>query len=79
MRLVRLMHARRIARDRFRLTLDLIDPDRAAWGSGDCTVRVDVLDAPRHDAVPRGLLKSAFELFQLSPDSPPAASDARLL
>jgi hypothetical protein len=77
--LIRLKQVRRITRDRFRVTLDLVDPDRAPWQTGDCTVRIDVLDAPRHDAVPRGLLRPALELYRLCPEAPPATADARLL
>ncbi len=77
--LVRLRHARRIAPDTFRLTLDLVDPDRPLWEPGDCTVRIDVLDAPRHDAVAQGPLKPALELYRLAPEASPATDDARLL
>ena len=31
----RLTHVRRITRDRFRLTLDRVEPDRARWQHGD--------------------------------------------
>jgi len=44
--LVRLRRATRTARDTFRVTLDLTDPDRPDWETGDCVVRLDVLDAP---------------------------------
>ena len=77
--LVRLRRATRTARDTFRVTLDLIDPDRPDWETGDCVVRLDVLDAPKHEAVPRGPLAAALELYRLSRDERPAAADARLL
>ena len=77
--MVRLKHVRRTARDQFRVTLDLVDPERPRWAPGDCTGRLDVVDAPRHEAVPRGLLKPALELYRLCPEAPPETADARLL
>jgi hypothetical protein len=61
------------------VTRDLTDPDRADWETGDCVVRLDVLDAPKHQAVPRGPLAATLELCRLSRDEHPAAADARLL
>lgn len=77
--LVRLRKAKRLARDTFRLTLELVDPERDDWAPGDCVVRVDLRDAPRHDARPRGPLAPAFDLYRLAPEAPPVAADARLL
>ena len=77
--MVRLKHVRRTGRDRFRVTLDLVDPERPRWAPGDCTGRVDVVDAPRHEAVPRGFLKPALELYRLCPEAPPETADARLM
>lgn len=77
--LVRLRRARRVGYDRFRLTLDLLDPDRQRWAAGDCVVRLDLVDAPAHRAVPRGLLRPALDLYRLSPETPPATADSRLL
>jgi hypothetical protein len=77
--LVRLRRATRIGRDTFRLTLDLYDPDRTGWAMGDCAVRIDVQDAPKHAATARGPLVPALELYRLSPGQRPEAADARLL
>jgi hypothetical protein len=40
--LVRLRRATRTGPDTYRLTLDLIDPERGPWEAGDCVVRVDL-------------------------------------
>ena len=77
--MVRLKQARRTGRDRFRVTLDLIDPERPRWDVGDCTGHVDLVDAPRHEAFPRGILKPALELYRLCPKAPPETADSRLL
>jgi hypothetical protein len=77
--MVRLKHVRRTGHDRFRVTLDLIDPERPRWATGDCTGRVDVMDAPRHEVTARGLLKPALELYRLCPQAPPETADSRLL
>jgi hypothetical protein len=76
---VRLRGARRVARDTFRLTLDLMDPDRDNWGAGDCVLRIDVLDAPKHEAIARGPLVAALELYRLSPGRRPEPADARIM
>ena len=65
--LVRLRRVTRIGRDTFRLTLDLYRPDRPDWEPGDCVVQVDLRDAPKHGANPRGPLGPALELYRLSP------------
>lgn len=77
--MVRLRGAARMKRDTFRLILDLVDPDRPDWRVGDCVVCVDVREAPKHEAVPRGPLVAALELYRLSPDQRPGAADAALL
>ena len=77
--IVRLRRARRIARDTYRVSLDIVDPGRPPWDLGDCMVQVDVVDQPGHDAMPRGLLGPAVELYKLSPDEPPNSPDSRLL
>lgn len=59
--------------------LDLVDPDREEWETGDCVLRIDLLDAPKHEAVPRGPLAPALELYRLSRDRRPEPADARLL
>ena len=77
---VRLRQIRRLRRDEYRMTLDLIDPERGPWHQGDSSVQVDLLDAPdQHYSSPRGLLKPAIELYRMSPDQPPVSSEARLL
>ena len=43
---VRLRNIRKVRRDEYRMTLDLIDPARGPWEQGDCVVQVDLLDAP---------------------------------
>jgi hypothetical protein len=54
---VRLRHLRRVRRDEYRMTLDLIDPERGPWEQGDCVVQIDLLDAPnQHCSSARGLL-----------------------
>ncbi|MBI4011421.1 MAG: hypothetical protein HY359_03855 [Candidatus Rokubacteria bacterium] len=77
--MIRLRGVARIGRDTFRLALDLIDADRPDWRTGDCVVQVDVRDAPKHEAVPRGPVAAALELYRLTPDRRPDAADARLL
>jgi hypothetical protein len=77
---VRLRHLRNLRPNEYRMTLDLIDPERHPWGHGDCVVRVDLLDAPgQHYSSARGLLKPALELYRLAPGEPPTTSEARLL
>jgi hypothetical protein len=64
----------------YRLTLDVIDPERQPWDYGDAVVQVDLHDGmSEHLSTPRGLLKPAFELYRLSPAEAPEAGDARLL
>jgi hypothetical protein len=77
--LVRLRHARRVALATYRLTLDLVDPEARDWTEGDCVLRVDLVDGPGHRAIPRGLLGPALDLFTLTGDTPPEATDSRLL
>ena len=64
----------------YRLTLEVVDPERQPWEPGDCVVRVDLHDGPAgHLSTPRGPLKPAFELYSLSPKEPPTGSESRLL
>ena len=64
----------------YRLTLEVVDPERQPWEPGDCVVRVDLHDGPaRHASTPRAPLKSAFELYSLSPKEPPVGAESRLL
>jgi hypothetical protein len=77
---VRLRQARRLGRDRYRLTLDVVSPERTRWDLGDCIVQVDLTDrAGTHVATPRGILEPAIEAYRLSREEPPASSDSRLL
>jgi hypothetical protein len=77
---VRLRQARRLGRDRYRLTLDVVSPERNPWDLGDCVVQVDVTDrAGSHVATPRGILEPAIEAYRLCRDEPPTSTDSRLL
>lgn len=76
---IRLREAKRVSRSKYRLTLDVVDPERETWELGDCVVRIDLRDEPSHSATPRGLLKSAFEIYQLSRSEPPMSGEGRLL
>lgn len=70
--MVRLREIKKTAQNEYRLTLDIVDQERMPWDFGDCLLRLDILDAPgRHWSSPRGLLKPACDLYQLSPDDPP--------
>jgi hypothetical protein len=76
---VRLKAIRKTSRKCYRLTLDVVDPDRNHWDYGDCQVQVDLWDEPSHRARMRGPLTTAFDLYQLAPQEPPASTDAKLL
>jgi hypothetical protein len=77
---VRLRHLRKLRGDEYRMTLDLVDPERDPWDQGDCVVQIDLLDSPsQHASSARGLLKPALELYRLAPGEPPTTSEARLL
>jgi hypothetical protein len=77
---VRLRHLRKLRRDEYRMTLDLIDAERGPWEAGDCVVQIDLLDTPgQHASSARGLLKPALELYRLTPSEPPTTSESRLL
>ncbi len=76
---VRLRQAKRLSHHGYRLTLDVVDPERSPWDQGDCVVQVDLVDEPSHHASPRGLLTSAWETYDLSPHERPAVSESRLL
>lgn len=71
---------KKLAPSDYRLTLDVIDPEREPWDYGDAVVQVDLHDGMvQHLSTPRGLLKPAFELYRLSPEEPPESSEALLL
>jgi hypothetical protein len=77
---VRLRQARRLGRDRYRLALDVVSPERTPWDLGDCVVQVDLTDrAGSHIATPRGILEPAVAAYRLSRDEPPVSTDSRLL
>jgi hypothetical protein len=76
---VRLREAERLSRQEYRLTLDVVDPEREDWDLGDCVVQIDLRDEPGHSARPRGPLKPAIDLYRLCREEPPAASESRLL
>jgi hypothetical protein len=77
--MIRLRVMRRVGRDTFRLTLDLIDPDQGRWRQGDCTVRLDLVDQPSQQVIGRGLVRPALDAYRLSPGEAPPTADARLL
>ena len=69
--MVRLKAITKTSPSDYRLTLEVVDPDRQPWEPGDCLVRVDLHDGPaRHASTQRGPLKPAFELYSLSPSTP---------
>ena len=76
---VRLKAMKKVSGKRYRLTLDVVDPERDHWDYGDCQVRVDLWDEPSHRAEPRGPLAGAFEIYRLSPKDPPVGVEAKLL
>ena len=77
---VRLRQARRLSPEKFRLTLDVVDPERRPWELGDCIVRVDLVHGSTRLLVcPRGILDPASELHRLSPAEPPTSTESRLL
>ena len=77
---VRLRQARRLSPEKFRLTLDVVDPQRRPWELGDCVVRVDLVNGPTRLLVcPRGILDPASDLYRLSPEEPPTSTESRLL
>lgn len=78
--ILRLKSLRQRSRDRYELTLDVVDSEADRWDVGDCLLRLDLVDGPtRHIAEPRGLLRQAFELRSLSRDEPPSSREAKLL
>ena len=76
---VRLKQLRRIAPDQYRLTLDVVDPEREAWEVGDCVVQMDLSDGNAHRSLARGPLAPALALYRLSREEPPATAESRLL
>ena len=78
--LVRMRSIKKLSRNDYRLTLDVVDPEREPWDYGDTVVQVDLHDGmTQHLSSPRGFLKPACELYRLSPEQPPESSDALLL
>ncbi|MBI3636588.1 MAG: hypothetical protein HY216_10345 [Candidatus Rokubacteria bacterium] len=78
--LVRMRSIEKFSREDYRLTLDVVDPEREPWDYDDTVVQVDLHDGlAQHLSVPRGILKPAFELYRLSPSEPPQSSEALLL
>lgn len=78
--LVRMRSVKKISRDDYRLTLDVVDPEREPWDYGDCVVQVDLHDGmAQHLSLGRGILKPAFELYRMSPNEPPHGSEALIL
>ncbi len=78
--LVRMRSVRKLSRYDYRLTLDVVDPEREPWDYGDSVVQVDLHDGmAQHLSVARGILKPAFELYRLSPGEPPDSSEALIL
>lgn len=77
---LRLRSIHRQSRTRFRLTLDIANPDDVAWDDGDCRLQVDVVDRPAlHACHGRGLTRHALETYHLAPHEVPSVSEARLL
>jgi hypothetical protein len=78
--LVRLRSLEKRSRHDYRLTLDVVDPQRLPWDYGDAVVRVDLHDAMgQHCSAARGILRPALELYRLSPEEPPQTTEAKLL
>ena len=78
--LVRMKSLKRVSAHEYRVALDVIDPDQPTWGYGDCVVQLDLHDGiANHFSNPRGILKLAFDTHGLSPNEPPATSEARAL
>jgi hypothetical protein len=76
---VRLKALTKVAANEYRLTVDVVDPERDAWDYDDCQLQVDLWDEPSHRARARGPLAPAFELYRLSPKEAPTALEAKLL
>jgi len=71
---VRMRHVKKLTGRDFRLTLDVVDPERAPWDYGDCVVQIDLHDGlGDHFSNPRGLLKPAFEAYGLSSKERPVS------
>jgi hypothetical protein len=78
--LVRMRSIKKLSAHDYRLTLDVVDPEREPWDYGDSVVQVDLHDGiAQHLSAPRGLLKPAFELYRMSPGDTPETGEARLL
>src|SRR5262249_10103970 len=78
--LVRMRAIKKLTAHDYRLTADVVDPEREPWHYGDCVVQVDLHDGlAQHISRGRGLVAPAIELYRLSPDDPPQGSEALLL
>jgi hypothetical protein len=77
---VRMRSIKKLSPCDYRLTLDVVDPDREPWDYGDGVVQIDLHDGMvQHSSTPRGILNPALELYRLSPADPPQSSEALLL
>lgn len=76
---VRMKALKKVSASQYRLTLDIVDPEREHWSYGDCQLQVDLWDEPSHRAQPRGPLAPAFDLYRLSRTEPPTGAEAKLL
>jgi hypothetical protein len=76
---VRLRAMQKMSSKGYRLTLDVVDPEREHWDYSDCQVRLDLRDEPSHRAQARGPLAGALELYRLSPKEPPTGAESKLL
>jgi len=78
--LVRIRSLKKLSRHDYRLTLDVVDPERAPWDYGDSVVQIDLRDAMgQHLSSARGMLGPALELYRLSPEERPQTTEARIL
>lgn len=78
--LVKMRSVKKLSRQDYRLTLDVVDPEREPWDYGDCVVQIDLHDGlAQHMSLGRGILGPAIELYRMSPDEPPEASEALML
>ncbi len=76
---VRLKTLKKLSANQYRLTLDVVAPEREHWSYGDCQLQVDLWDEPSHRAQARGPLVPAFDLYALSKTDPPTGAEAKLL
>jgi hypothetical protein len=74
---VRMNAMKTVSPNQYRLTVDVVDPEREHWDYGDCQLQVDLWDEPSHRAEPRGPLGAAFEIYRLSPKEPPVGTNRK--